>query len=416
MPITLVNVNLIKAVNHIKIWVENNLGVFILSVLSCSAISIFLPYFVLDGLSIGSLVIDLDYYEKFAVFIAGITAPFLSLATIILIFQTYRSQKAELNATKSELRNQSIIARLDSILTQLNYQRDNLINSKVITQSQIFDRVIDRVREKIEENYNKPPQGTTSAFRNLYSFANEGFTVDVWRTSYRTYIESYVRLLSELLNFLNDEAPHLKKQVASYLSLNERLIIYYYAQSNVGQHLRSLIFNSKIIQSIDPLEKLEFNVKPNRNRLLQGQSKNALINIKHDISFYLALDIRENKLKTTGTTDLRSFADYKINRTVKRERDLIIIFEFEIHKEKFNEKYSDRAEGYNLAAFEKDVQDFMSHVIESVIFYDSFWIINQFDFKVSNHLIERDLQSEYDKVSVSLACLKNQLPAELLMQ
>ena len=75
--------------------------------------SVFIPYFKLDGILYGDYVIKIGDYNELGDFVGGITAPFLSMSAFLLLYLTYKSQKAELFETRKTLTEQNATLKKD---------------------------------------------------------------------------------------------------------------------------------------------------------------------------------------------------------------------------------------------------------------------------------------------------------------
>lgn len=76
------------------------------------------PWKILDGLSIGRFYLDITEYDSLATFFSGITVPFLSLSTILLLIRTYQLQNQQLQEQKKQAKKQE-----DSLAKQQFEQR-----------------------------------------------------------------------------------------------------------------------------------------------------------------------------------------------------------------------------------------------------------------------------------------------------
>lgn len=87
-----------------------------LGLLIFSIILIFIPYNYFNGKEIGNFKIVINDYGNLGSFIAGVTAPCISIAAFILLYLTYKSQKRELEAT------QKVLEKQDSTLRKQQFE------------------------------------------------------------------------------------------------------------------------------------------------------------------------------------------------------------------------------------------------------------------------------------------------------
>lgn len=100
----------------------------ILILVSSGLVALLFPYSILNGIKFLSFEINIDAYKDFASFVGGILGTTLSAIAVILIYQTYRLQDQELNATKQLIKEQKfeqnffqLLNSQKSILNSLNY-------------------------------------------------------------------------------------------------------------------------------------------------------------------------------------------------------------------------------------------------------------------------------------------------------
>ena len=72
-------------------------------------LTILFPYSVLNGINLFGFIIEVSNYNELGDFIGGITAPFLSIFALLLLYWTYHSQKQELLETRKILNDQNFL-------------------------------------------------------------------------------------------------------------------------------------------------------------------------------------------------------------------------------------------------------------------------------------------------------------------
>lgn len=124
-------------------------------------LAVFMPYYLLDGIRIGGFQLRIGKYSDLAAFLSGVSGFFLSLATFILVYRTYRSQRVEINESrKLELRQ-----RIEDIFFRLlDAHRQNLheIEEGQYSKRRVFALIREefkRVHDAVMEELSAVPEG-----------------------------------------------------------------------------------------------------------------------------------------------------------------------------------------------------------------------------------------------------------------
>ncbi|MCH7411140.1 putative phage abortive infection protein, partial [Belliella sp. DSM 111904] len=205
-------------------------------------------------------------------FIGGITAPFLSLIAIVLLYITYRSQKEELFQSRQLLKKQTETLDKQQFETTF-YNMLNLHNDIVNN----IDLVITR-KVELENKYNgskkvKTQKKGRDCFTTFYKglkrvYALNGVTNErskmnsyFWKyyKRHQSDLGHYFRNLYHIYKLIHNSKVDNKKEYASLvraqLSSHELLMLFYNGLSDQGAKFKKLIEEFQILKNM-PLEDL----------------------------------------------------------------------------------------------------------------------------------------------------------------
>ena len=266
-----------KTKNKIDYGLTISIGLLIVGILS-----IFIPYHLLNGLSIWNNSIQIGKYNELGDFIAGVTSPFISIAAFILLYLTYSSQKKELQESRKILLNQNLLINKQ----QFENTFFNLINLNNQIVSQINTYTIHRTTSSKEVKYEKSTLICRECFVNFYeSFRgiylnissnnsqskNPVFSkkVDLIDYAYFEFFKDresdlghYFRNLYHIIKFVDNSNTANKKEytniLRAQLSTGELLLLYFNCLSRYGiKKFKPLVEKYSLLKSIDDHEELK---------------------------------------------------------------------------------------------------------------------------------------------------------------
>ena len=221
---------------------------------------IFFPYNILNGKGLLGFFLNTNEYDKLGQFISGITSPI----TIILVYLTYRSQKEELQASKTILEKQSLTLEKQQFESKL-FSLLNIYNEimKSFSKEDSGKTFFMKTKEGLQKNYESYPYPEYSEFvkepsgyrhYKTYYNNNKDSLAHYLRVLYRifSFIDSYP------INILNEkEKWFYTKTVRSQLSEGELFILFYNAFTDYGENFKLLIERYNLLKHLPLTDKLE---------------------------------------------------------------------------------------------------------------------------------------------------------------
>lgn len=202
-----------------------------------SIVAVFFPHNVLDGTTVGRFVLNVGEYDKFAQFISGITAPFLSICTIVLVYETYRAQKDELEETRKELTQQNAtmsLQRFENTFFQMIHTHADMV-SKFVKSGGMMLNPVQHGREVIEDASRE-----LTAFMHRNSTATDETVKEIFSThfyndfyhSWESTFNHYFRHMFYIVEFVyfsetlsKEQKNFYAKLVSAQLSQDEFLLL-----------------------------------------------------------------------------------------------------------------------------------------------------------------------------------------------
>ncbi len=247
-------------------------------------ISIFIPYFKLNGLSILDYRIEIGNYNELGDFIGGVTAPFLSISAFILLYLTYKSQKNELKESRVILdqQNKTLFTQQFETtffnLVNLHHQITNNISfSRTISQTDGDDNEKESSKneniklmgrdcfrqyyeefKKIYKRYSEEKK-TTFESKTMFNSQLERYLIETAYADlfddYQSYIGHYFRNLYHILKFVDQSKVSDKKLYAglirAQLSTFELVLLFYNCLSSYGNKFRPLVEKYHLLKNYD---------------------------------------------------------------------------------------------------------------------------------------------------------------------
>lgn len=186
---------------------------------------IFIPYDIIDKKTIFYFVFNTKEYDKLGQFISGVTSPFISISAFILLYMTYKSQKEELEQSRSVMENQSKtmeLQRFENTFFQMLSLHHQIVNG------------IDLV-----EKYNITTTKGIGGFQPRAIFSHEG-TI---QNAERTIIGRDV-----FMNRYQSFYDELKESEESEMFIETYIVFYTKFQSDAGHYFRNVY---RIIKLVD---------------------------------------------------------------------------------------------------------------------------------------------------------------------
>lgn len=210
-----------------------------------SIVVVFLPYYNLNGIKFLGGQVEIIDYDKLGGWIGGITTPFLSMAAFILLYITYKSQKEELNESRTLLAQQTLSIekqQFENTFFNLLNQQSEIVKSVDIKRTiQIYQPHISPNKIKVSDilhgrdcfrffykiyctRYNRTEVENSSLVRINKSY-------DVFFKLYQNDLSHYFRFLYNIIKFIDKSSIEDKKNytniVRAQLSSHELLILFY---------------------------------------------------------------------------------------------------------------------------------------------------------------------------------------------
>lgn len=240
--------------------------------------SAFFPYNTLDGLTRWGFKLSISKYNELGDFIGGITAPFLSTVTLVLLYLTYRSQKEEVAQSRQVLENQTETLNKQQFETTF-FNMLNLHHDIVKTiDLKKKDRTLHEMRQEAHGLIAENPKETVygrDCFRTFY----EGYKVEYGKVvkekhetntygyqeiinkAYENYYKRhqsdlghYFRNLYHVFKLIKRSEVKNKKEYASLvraqLSSHELLMLFYNSLSDQGEKFKPLIEEFHILKGM----------------------------------------------------------------------------------------------------------------------------------------------------------------------
>lgn len=238
----------------------------------------FFPYNVLDGISLWGFKLNVDKYNELGDFIGGITAPFLSVVALLLLYLTYKSQKEELSETRGILNKQTETLTRQQFETtffnMLNLHHDIVKSIDLFRKTPTLHELRQEAAGRIAESPKETVYGR-DCFRTFYEgYTNEykktrqemhisgkSLYKDIINTAYENYYKRhqsdlghYFRNLYHVFKLIKRSEIDNKKEYASLvraqLSSHELLMLFYNSLSDQGEKFKPLIEEFHILKGM----------------------------------------------------------------------------------------------------------------------------------------------------------------------
>lgn len=223
---------MLKFTNRSKLF----LGLAFISFL-CSILAIFFPYYILEGATIGGFVLKVGEYDELAQFISGITAPFLSICTIVLVYETYRAQKDELEETRKEFVEQNATMRLqrfENTFFQMIHTHADMVSKFVKTRGLPINaglrgrEVIEDASRELKDFIHRNSRVTDETIKEIFviHFYNDFY--QSWESTFNHYFRHmfYIVEFVYFSEWLSKEQKNFyAKLVSAQLSQDEFLLL-----------------------------------------------------------------------------------------------------------------------------------------------------------------------------------------------
>jgi len=245
------------------------------SLLALGMISIFIPFNILDGFTLGRNVIHIGKYNELGDFVNGITSPFLSMAAFILLFLTYSSQKTELRLNRSILEKQyeqlskqqfestffnllnlhnQIVNAITTVSIRRSSGSDGITTEdrRIVTGRECFVFLYQQLRTTYHQISSKNEKSKVPSFKNgsekidyiYYEFFMER----------QSTLGHYFRNLYQIIKFIDDSNISNKQDyinlIGAQLSSSELLILCFNSLSRFGEEFKTLIEKYSFLKSI----------------------------------------------------------------------------------------------------------------------------------------------------------------------
>lgn len=217
---------LLKSSKDLLLWV--------LFVVVLLLIFIFFPYYLLSKVTIFGLSVDINLYDKLGLFIGGITAPVVSIATIILLYKTYSSQRDELEQAKTLASQQhGFIQKQKFETTFFNLlESQNKIRESFTLNDESSYKALALIKGKLKSNYERyKHENKNEMLRAKIAYR------EVFVSGYHVLLGHYFRHLYHILKFIDDTVENkiiTKEEGRSFsdilqanLSSNELALLFY---------------------------------------------------------------------------------------------------------------------------------------------------------------------------------------------
>ncbi|MFL0685770.1 MAG: putative phage abortive infection protein [Algoriphagus aquaeductus] len=235
---------------------------------------IFIPYYKLDGIRFLTHELRIDKYNELGDFVGGITAPFLSLVALVLLYLTYKSQKQELSQTRQILTKQTETLNKQQFETtffnMLNLHHEIVNNIDLIKKNRtnsayhyIRDQEIPKTTEYGRDCFRTFFDGFKNAYNkiektgNYKEMINKSYTI--FYKLHQSDLGHYFRNLYHIFKLINKSDLKNKKDYASLvraqLSSHELLILFYNGLSYQGEKFKELCEEFQILKNM-PFDEL----------------------------------------------------------------------------------------------------------------------------------------------------------------
>ncbi len=241
---------------------SNFLTPFLVIVIGLSVLLVLFPWSILDGVKLGSFIIELKSYSEFGTFVGGITSPILSLSAFILLFLTFRKQQKNHENSRIDFNTQIALNvsqnQESTYFSLLNNHIQAINNIKVKRNGPSIQKGSAEIETIIYEGKDAIPILVTiieskykRGVKNIigYSKADSvekqgvGFNKEeklgvAFREVYlelNAKLNVYFKSLEVVLNYIKSTSHSNKKiwldTLKSHISIWEQLIIIYYCHS-----------------------------------------------------------------------------------------------------------------------------------------------------------------------------------------
>ena len=239
---------------------------------------VFFPYDILDGKGLWGYILSTKKYNELGDFIGGITAPFLSMVALALLYMTYKSQKAELQQTRLILTKQT--QTLDKQQFETTFFNMLNLHHEIVNSIDLI-RKDPTLKEMMKEEAGLTPESPKQTeygkdcFRTFYrGFRNEYSKVvgdkhnnklyeykDLINQAYDNYFKRhqsdlghYFRNLYHIFKLISKSEIENKKDYASLaraqLSSHELLMLFYNGLAHQGDKFKPLIEDFHILKNM----------------------------------------------------------------------------------------------------------------------------------------------------------------------
>lgn len=238
---------------------------------------VFFPYYKLDGVKFWGYQLNITKYNELGDFVGGITAPFLSLVALVLLYLTYKSQKEELFQTRQILTKQT--ETLDK--QQFETTFFNLLNlhNEIVYNIDLIKRNLTKSSPpwREEEDASKTTEYGRDCFRTFFAGFKTAYSntdkmdsykeminksYSVFYKSHQSDLGHYFRNLYHIFKLIKKSEIKNKKDYASLvraqLSSHEQLMLFYNGLSDKGEKFKELIEEFQILKNM-PFDELILN-------------------------------------------------------------------------------------------------------------------------------------------------------------
>lgn len=256
--------------------------------LTLGMISIFIPFNIMDGVTLGRNVIHIGKYNELGDFINGITSPFLSMAAFILLFLTYSSQKTELRLNRKilekqyeQLSKQQFESTFFNLLNLHNQIVNAITTESISRRSGSNEKTVEERRiiagrecfilfyQQLRSIYNGMSRNIERSKKPILK--NESEKIDIIYYEFfmnrQSELGHYYRNLFQIIKFVDDSHISNKQDyinlIGAQLSSSELLILCFHSLSRFGEEFKVLIEKYSFLKSIS-----------NDNELLRYECRN----------------------------------------------------------------------------------------------------------------------------------------------
>ncbi len=241
-------------------------SIVLIIVLSLGIGFVFFPYNILDGIQFSKYTIHTGKYNELGDFVGGITAPFLSLVAVVLLYLTYMSQKQELRESRKLLQIQTETLdkqQFENTFFQLLSVHSNLVNSIDLRDSKNKSLIISEGRDCFEIFYRKLRSAihleALKAKEEKVELASLRTTMVGYNSFFKEYhsdIGHYFRNLYHIIKFVHNSKIKNKKDytnlVRAQLSSFELVLLFYNCKSEFGnEKFMPLLTEYDLLKNMD---------------------------------------------------------------------------------------------------------------------------------------------------------------------